>query len=449
MPVIDPNTTIDTAGTYTVNAAFTNERAGITPASISIKNNDVEIELSATSPATADIVLSEGTSGSFSVKVDAVDSLGREYTSTSTYNYDIPSVQVLAAVSYIDPFAWGHTARAFRVYNVTTLEEVTADIPVVAQHGLHVAFSPGGTHLAVVTVDRTLRIYETTGWTSVVASAIVDATDDEGHVSWSSSGRYVCAFVGNKYLLLDKDNAWAGLTLTLPSPSSGGSPYTSAFAGDAGLIVCGAWDDHFSLHEIYSDGTTSSVETITALGGNTLSGGYALLAVPEPPTIGQVLADMRIMFYARTSAESFAQRAYFRTWGGTALGSASTADNISPTPVTSAYFSSDGTQVGYRTNLSTDQRVRRFDASTDAFTELGLLSTGTSATSTDVAWSHARESIVQTSTNGSNYLVLREYDGTALTLTGTYISEAIHGYPGTVSTNDWPVNTYLPPLTPA
>ena len=453
MAVIDPAVTIVEPGTYTVNATLTNVRAGITPTAISISNNGSVIGSGASSPTTASIVLTRETSGTLTVAVTAADSLGREYTDSTEYTYNVPAAEARAAVAFQD-YTPDSAQRAFRIYDVRTMTEITEGVPNIAFPGLYAAYSPGGTHLAVVYLDTSgesdvakFALYDAVTWGAISTTALPTTTAGIAHISWSASGRYVCAFAGEKVLLLDRDQAWGSRTVTTTLAVTTFFTCSSVFVGDRRLIIFESGNNStFGRVHFYdldtSLGLLTASSSITTIGGHTTARPWNASAAL--PISGEAVADVPIIAFIDTEDELFRNRLFvFRATGTVIYQEDLSATNLL---IPSLFFTSDRSQVAYLSSRGNPWIPRR-DPS-DSYNSMASLTPGATIQNKVIAHSSGRESIVLAGTSDLGYFRLLEYNDTSLSLVDSIAGELAYGLVHSVSTNDQPINTLLPP-TPA
>lgn len=357
----------------------------------------------------------------------------------------VPAAQV--AVTFWDIGALAAPVSAFRVYDPDTMLEV-AGPPVIAKYSPFGAFSPGGTYYAVIlneaSLAATLKIYNVSDWTEAYSGAIPSAANDTGHISWSASGRFVCAFVGPRYLFLDANNSWASSTIVdLPASGNDNYEHTSAFLGDRGLVVSGGFDAYVSLHEITEAGppvTVAHLVTYTTIESQAIVDARMVSAVR--PTAGQVLADLYYAIYLERSGGD--ERIWVMPWNSATRAADVAVSSAASSLLPNLFYQPDNSELAISDPDGLTMRIRRFDVAA-SYAELTAISLGTTASLPLAGYSETRDSFFVADSQAGPVFVLREYDGTALTLTGTHELAEESGQPSSVSVSDWTVNSVIPP----
>lgn len=350
----------------------------------------------------------------------------------------------LAAVAF---FGGG---QAFRLYDTDTLLEYTDGVPTLAHSGLYAAFQPGGAHLAVLYLDTTVKlvVYDTSDW-SVAANPVFPSTSFEvGHISWSASGRFLCAFADNEYLLLDAEDEWSSVAIDAtfsPSVSGGRPTYTSCFVGDAMLIVCEGIEGQISFYDITATVpvTTTFSDAVTSIDGHTIvRAGYA--AAARPAALTSVPASLIALMVSTEDAAVFRTRFFANAVDGITTPAYSEELGASDMSAASLVYASDSSQILYKYSRA-DSDIGRRDPNAAGYADLGSMSI-----SGMVGWAHTDSSILVFRNNGSGSFVLNKYNGTTAVLEGSRVVGVADGeLPESISTNDWPINMNLPPIEPS
>jgi WD40 repeat protein len=371
MAIISPDETITTAGTYIINSSLINERVGIKATSIIIRRNGLILTSSQSSPASAEIVLEPGDSGSFDISVTGVDSVGRSYSSSRTYQYDIPITEVGDALFAVTFWDHAETKTAIKVFDATSLS-VIPDSPAIAHQGMFCRFSPGGQYLAVAYLEEgevnaaKLAVYNTQTW-ELESVPQPSSTAEVAHIDWSADGRLLCAFFGNDYLLLDSQNEWAELTIDDTFPGTGdNATHGCLFVGSAELWVLlnSGPIKRYSLYDLGDD--LPLVNTISTLDSHTLTKSWCGAVRPDSET---VLDGAEVALLVDTEDEVFRNRLFVINPGGTVIHHEEIAQTNLIVPQIA--YSPDGGELAFIHTLG-DSQIKVRDATDEYSAKTGI-----------------------------------------------------------------------------